>query len=230
MLKLGVFDDQKEHLDYIAKHLSNALTNAHITYEIDMINDIDSLYVLLNQETIPFDFLLIDICTQEGTTLEFAQKLYQKCPEIQIIYITNYDQYYKDIFNSSVFYYVEKKDFSTKVNQIVLKMKKYCSTKKLKIHTKNKDIFFKQSQIMYLERKLRMTYIEDQSGKIYSCNEKLSDLILRLNNHFIRVHESYIVNANYIAVMKRTSIELINGKEIPVSRKYHNILRERLFI
>lgn len=230
MLKLGVFDDRKEHLDYIVKLLSNALKEANIIYEIDLINDIDSLYALLNQERALFDFLLLDICIQEGTTLEFAQKLYRKYPEIQIIYITNYDRYYKDIFNSSVFYYVEKNDFSMKINQIVLKMNDYYSSKKLKIHTKNKDVFFRQSQIMYLERKLRMTYIEDQSGHIYSCNEKLSDLTLRLNSHFIRIHESYIVNKDYIAVMKRTSIELINGKEIPVSRKYHNILKERLFI
>ena len=54
--------------------------------------------------------------------------------------------------------------------------------------------------------------------------------MLRLNYHFLRVHESYIVNEKYILSMKRTSIELINGKEIPVSRKYHHLLKERIFL
>lgn len=230
MLRLAVFDDQEEHLNYIVEVLSNALDNTNLTFEIKTMIQCDSLYALLDLETIPFDFLFIDICTQEGTTLDFTRTMYQKYPDIQIVYITNYDNYYKDIFYSSVFYYVEKKDLSLKIDQIIEKILDYYASKKFMIHTKNKDIYFQQSQIMYLERKLRMTYIEDCYGEIYTCNEKLSDLALRLNHRFIRVHESYIVNSDYIAVMKRTFIELINGKEIPVSRKYHNLLKERLFL
>ena len=97
------------------------------------------------------------------------------------------------------------------------------------LHTKNKNLYLQQTHILYLERKLRITYIEDHQGHIYTSHEKLSDLMLRLNHHFLRVHESYIVNEKYILSMKRTSIELINGKEIPVSRKYHHLLKERIF-
>ena len=177
-----------------------------------------------------FDILFLDICTQQGTTLDFARKLYQKHPEIQIVYISQYDEYYKDIFNSSVFYYVEKKDFLQKIDLLVEKILDYYVSRKLMIHTKNKNLYLQQAHILYLERKLRITYIEDHQGHIYTSHEKLSDLMLRLNHHFLRVHESYIVNEKYILAMKRTSIELINGKEIPVSRRYHHLLKERIFL
>lgn len=229
MLKIGIFDDQEEHLNLIYQTLTEAFNKRNAHFEIQTFNDMQALQLILDGG-ISFDILFLDICMQEGTTLDFAQRLYLQHPDIRIVYITNYNNYYKDIFNSNVFYYVEKNDFPFKVNHIVSKILNDYAVKKIKIHTKNQDVYLNQSDIMYLERRLRKTYIEDCENNIYICNEKLSDIILRLNHQFIRVHESYIVNSHYIVVMKRTSLQLTHKKEIPISRKYHNLLKERIFL
>lgn len=229
MLEIGIFDDQDEHLKFIVKTLTDALNERNVSFNIKTFNHIESLQSILNGD-ISFDILFLDICTQQGTTIDFAKELYSQHPDIQIIYITNYESYYKDIFDSTVFYYVEKNDLQAKIDNIVSKILDYYNHKKIKIHTKSKDIYLDQSKIMYLERKLRITYIEDCMNQVYICNEKLSELILRLNHQFIRVHESYIVNSRYISFMKRNSLQLTNNKEVPISRKYHNLLKERIFL
>ena len=44
---------------------------------------------------------------------------------------------------------------------------------------------------------------------------------------FIRCHNSYIVNINYIAKLYREHVILKNDKSIPISRKYSKKIRER---
>ena len=39
------------------------------------------------------------------------------------------------------------------------------------LHTKNKNLYLQQTHILYLERKLRITYIEDHQGHIYTSHE-----------------------------------------------------------
>ncbi len=42
-----------------------------------------------------------------------------------------------------------------------------------------------------------------------------------LNQDFVRSHESYLINMNYISVIHKQEVILNNNKKIPISRKYN---------
>ena len=54
---------------------------------------------------------------------------------------------------------------------------------------------------------------------------------------FLRIHQSYLVNYNYIKQFGNTELELSNGKQLPISedrrktaeQKYGELLRKELF-
>ena len=45
---------------------------------------------------------------------------------------------------------------------------------------------------------------------------------------FIRTHQSYLVNPEYIVKIEKKSIQLMNGKFIPISKKYSSEIKTKL--
>ncbi len=79
--------------------------------------------------------------------------------------------------------------------------------------------------IYYIERNLRKTEIHCIQEK-YECYEKLSSLKERLGKNFVRCHNSFIVNLDYVKSVKRTELTLKDGRRISVSNSKSKETRE----
>lgn len=89
------------------------------------------------------------------------------------------------------------------------------------------DVLYFQGADIYTE-----IHLKDGSEKLYEKTlDKLQSL---LSKHFFRIHRSYIVQIDQIAKLNATSgsrysVELKNGKSLPVGRTKVADLRKRLF-
>ena len=89
------------------------------------------------------------------------------------------------------------------------------------LHLNTKDI-------IYLESQWRIIIVNTLTAKhqiysaIYKEEEKLS------NYGFIRTHQSYLVNVNYINKVAGNNIFLKNSTILPISRRYHKNIKTAL--
>ena len=76
--------------------------------------------------------------------------------------------------------------------------------------------------ILFIKAEGSYAQIQLKNGKKYLASKTLKSFIGKLNtSHFIRVHNSYIVNILFIEKISRSSkmcLEIKNGFTIPVSR------------
>lgn len=56
---------------------------------------------------------------------------------------------------------------------------------------------------------------------------KISTIIEELPPNFIRCHRSYIINENYIEKILTNSLRLTDGNDVPVSKKYREIINQK---
>ncbi len=87
---------------------------------------------------------------------------------------------------------------------------------------KGTDILLCPDDILYFERKKRVTKIATVWGE-YEVWDKLSEIMPRLSKvDFVRCHNSYIVYLPAVSEMNRESFLLKNDDdmEIPISRGY----------
>lgn len=82
-------------------------------------------------------------------------------------------------------------------------------------------------EIFYIERNLRKTKFHCITEE-YECSEKLSSFEEKLGDSFIRCHNSFLVNLNYVKTMRRNEIILSNGERISVSNSRSKVTREAL--
>tara|TARA_R110002073_G_scaffold322024_1_gene498443 strand:+ start:4200 stop:4922 length:723 start_codon:yes stop_codon:yes gene_type:complete len=83
----------------------------------------------------------------------------------------------------------------------------------------NKISFIKSAHI-YVEINLI-------NGENYIVRSSLNELLNKIDNSFIRVHRSYIINVHYLDKIESTTLK-INQEIIPISKKYRQELINKI--
>lgn len=97
------------------------------------------------------------------------------------------------------------------------------------VHRNKSSYVIPKWQIVYIERDKRDTYIYF-GGVIdpLKVSDKLDDLERWVcQGTFVRCHNSFIVNLNYISQYCKTGFLMKNGAEIPISRSHQKDVKEK---
>ena len=81
------------------------------------------------------------------------------------------------------------------------------------------------NEILYFEIQGRKVAIQTKRGNLI-CNETMSAVMEQLDpERFVRCHQSYIINFNYVFEIRRYEVVLMNKEVIPASRTYWDDLK-----
>ena len=196
MLGIAVFDDEKIIVDYVGELIKENLdVNAKI-YKYTKLEEFkgDCKKGILQK----INAIYIDIKIDSLNGIEIAQKIQQENPKIKIIYVTAYSQYSEAIFKTKPTYLLLKpikKEQIKKSLERALQEEKNKSIKTFNI--KGKIFNIEVEKIKYIESNKRVIiiYEEDLKRRIYG---KLDEIEEMLSSNFVRCHQSYIVNLEYV--------------------------------
>jgi len=152
---------------------------------------------------------------------------------------TNYLNKIHNILSNKSTYKTYSENKNSKINELIfqieelkvinakLKDKLNKSTKEEKIEVRLID------KIIYLEAN-EVTHItaEDDGCRIHSIkdsywvHERLKTIKDKLNENFIQVHRTTIINIEFVVWVNHTSLKLSNGLEIKIGRTYKHELKE----
>ncbi|MDJ0646476.1 MAG: LytTR family DNA-binding domain-containing protein, partial [Flavobacteriaceae bacterium] len=109
-----------------------------------------------------------------------------------------------------------------KFEKILLNFNDKLSQKKITINTDGKLVFLEPEDILYAESDGNYATLYLQNNKQIVLTKKLKEVgELLPDDHFFRIHNSYIINLNKIKEFLKTDgyVVLENNKKIPVSRQ-----------
>ena len=102
----------------------------------------------------------------------------------------------------------------------VLQVSKKMPFKKLAITVNDEVRFIAFEDIIYCKSTSNYTTIFTRSDKSYLCSKTLKDVESKLpQDHFFRIHQSYLVNLQSIVALKKNccEVELENHLHVPFS-------------
>ncbi len=84
-----------------------------------------------------------------------------------------------------------------------------------------RPISISPDSITFMEGEGNYTFIYTNAGKKYLVSRTLKSLSEHLTSNFIRVHKSYVVNANYVEeqLVHDRILKMAGGKEVMISRR-----------
>lgn len=215
-MNILVCDDDLSIANSIAEYIKNKFKHK----VFDSINREDALIITHSEK---IDLLIIDIVLKDDNGIFLAEDIQKIQPDIKIIFVTGYgNEYYENIYK-----HITPQGFLEKpiqynilnffIKQAENEFKK--KTAKLKISYDFKKYLITINDILYIQSTKRVCEIIT-NDKTYRCYKKLSDFQKELPEYFARCHQSYIVNAKYIASYQSGQFTLTTGSIIPISDSY----------
>lgn len=232
VLRIGICDDDKEHVSQVEEYLMNIGLLKNINLDIDVFYDGKDL-VKFYDDGGRLDLLYLDIEMEEVGGIGAAHSLREVESDTLIIFCSRHDSYLMDLFDVEPFRFLRKpiqpsEIFSTFEKAYDRLMKRGIFFE----YRFNKDIIrIPVHQIYYFESQGRKVLIHTTKGT-ESFNGKLSAIEKQLQEAsiaFLRIHQSYLINFQQIKCINYTKVILQNGDVFSIGANRQKMIRQQYF-
>lgn len=216
-MKISICDDEKGLRLALRKVLECELQLAGLTYEIDEFESGEALLKGLSQGEPDILFLDIEMAGING--MEAARKLRKTYKNTVLIFVTAYPDFVFQGYEVHAFHYILKPYKEEKIKEVfrlALEETKALEEQYYFIEEKSGTKKLPLSEVHYFksDRKKIEAVLENGREEFYG---KLSDIEVEMPGYFVRIHNRYLVNLNYVSRVESTSC-ICAEEALPVSR------------
>ena len=192
----------------------------------------DDLRGEIERRTLSCDIAVMDIefdaVPYNGINLSAA--INELLPFSQIIYLTNILEFAPDVYETKHCYFVLKSNMDLMlpraVNKAVNIIEKNKNAAVMEIVCDGSRVLIPQHDIVFVERSQRKLTIHTEKSD-YSFYSSLKKFLSQTNGLFVRCHEAYVVNLDYVNVVKKDLVQMEGGRELPIGISFEKNFRTR---
>lgn len=177
------------------------------------------------------DILFLDIELFKMTGIEVGSYIRNVLDNmrLQIIYISGKTSYVLQLFKTQPMDFLLKPILQEHINHAMDMAINIIAKRKERFEFRSgKDYYYiAMGDIMYFESKGKKIKIAT-SHDTYETYGKLKDIVKGLTNDFIMIHQSYVINKEYVLRYTYEMVELVNGTILTISKINRKQVRERL--
>lgn len=230
MYKIGICDDGKNICSSLEKMILHYAEKKEILVEIKIWYTGEGICDYLKEKQ-QIDILFLDIELYEMTGIQAADFIRNHLEDrvMQIIYISGKSSYAKELFKTQPMDFLVKpimqQDIDETLNLAVKILKK--KMEKFEFQIGHDFYYIPFGNILYFSSEGRKIKISTTHGE-KEFYGKLRDVFQRISDRFLSIHNSYIVNSEYVIHYSYDHVELTDGTVLPISKVNRKQVRERL--
>lgn len=230
MYNIGICDDGKNICISIENMILQYTNNKNIVADIFVWYTGEKLCSYLKQGNhIDILFLDIELLKQSGMEVgDFIRNTLED-RQMQIIYISARSSYAQKLFKTQPLDFLVKPIVQSQVNEVLelaVKILKK-NTEKFKFKYGQDYFYVPYGEICYFAsegRKVKIFTVKGQE-EFYG---KLKNIIEKLPENFIMIHQSYIVNKEFITRYTYEMVTILDGTKLDISKANRKMVREIL--
>lgn len=240
MINIAICDDSVLMTGRLEQMLLEIAEEQHLKIDCKVFFDGSTLVHSIIHQNNCFELIFLDIEMKTMSGIQAASILREMDIASLIVYVSAYEKYLKDILSTQPFSFISKPVNQDELRNIFLSAyKKICKSVTYYTFTYKKNMLkIPLNQIIYFESYNRMVFIHPSKANSLSFNQfygKLNDVetqIANTNNRFLRIHQSYLINFDYIKSIAFTNVTLMDETKLYISehrqKKIHNLFRSIL--
>ena len=218
-MKIAICEDEKIFGRFLREEIEKYFLKQKKGVTIEYYQTGNSLK---ESEYMDYELLFLDVDLQEkedGITL--ARTLREQGYEGFIIFLTSHQEEAYKAFEVEAFRYllkpVEKEVLEKALQDVLFQIEKK-QTYRLCLKSGQTILQLRTEDILYIETFERKVKIHTEK-KEYIVNEKIKELEVKIRDpYFFRIHKAFLVNFRYIQEHTDTSIVMMNGETLYISR------------
>lgn len=230
MYNIGICDDGENICTSIENMLFQYAEKKKVQVEVQVWYTGEGLKGYLEQGN-HLDILFLDIELFKMTGIEVGSYIRNVLDNmgLQIIYISGKASYALQLFKTQPMDFLVKPILQEHIDHAMDMAIKIIKRRKEKFEFRQgKDYYYiAMGDIVYLESKGKKIKIMTPQGT-YEIYGRLKDVVKGLSEDFIMIHQSYVINKEYVLRYTYEIVELVNGTILTISKVNRKQVRERL--
>lgn len=229
MLKIAICEDVKEFANKLESSLRIWATGSGVNISVRKFNDgLPLLYCIT--ENGMFDLIFMDVEMDKMNGLEAAAKIREVDFITSIVFVSQYEDYYKDAYNVHPFHFLSKPVSQNKVDEVMnayLRMKGQ-DDETFSFRINKAQFTISLADVVYFSSERRHVFVVCKDTG-YSFYGKLGDVQKQIedkNCKFLRIHQSFLVNLKHIKEYHYSELTMSNGEKLTISKDNRKKVRE----
>ncbi len=231
MFHIGICDDEKEMCAQLEEWCYKYGKEKNVNTEVWVWYTGESLCedILNKKEHLDMLFLDIELITTDGIQVGNFIREKLKNLETIIVYISSKSSYAMELFQVQPLGFLIKPLKIEEVEKILFKSIQLCEMKHTKFEYYSKGGFYKipYKEIIYFYSENKKINIITSEGE-KQFNGKLKTIVSILPHNFIMIHQSYIINLDYMLEGSYEMVKMHGGILLNISQPYRKAVRERI--
>lgn len=239
MINIAICDDDRPFAESIERLLRVTAFRQGIDIGCEVFFDGSELVRAVMEQRMCFDLVYLDIEMEELDGIHTALALREAEVPTLIIYLSGHEEYLKDLFRTEPFRFLQKPVDRTEFRQSfldahgrILKRAGYFT------------FFYKKfryripfDRIICFESRSRVITIHlsgrDAEGtgsvqnRFYGKMNEIEKQVASMNGRFLRIHQSFLVNFDYIKAVSASEVLMLDGRKFQVSEERSRDIRAR---
>lgn len=227
MINIAICDDDITLTKDVERLLKEIAAEQNISIRCEAFFDGSALVETVIDQKIYFDLVYLDIEMKDMDGIHAAQSLRDLDIPMLIIYMSSHEEYLKELFRTEPFRFLSKPIDREEFRAFFLSAYERIQKRAGFFVFSYKRTIYKIpfDRIAYFESRGRVVVIhlagtEHPEAAIDRFYGKMNDLekqVASVNNRFLRIHQSFLVNFDYIKSIAFASVVMLNGKELQIS-------------
>lgn len=228
-MNVSICDDEDLFLDKISQDLKRIAQDLELNISMALYQSgKEFLEGYIDNPDV--DIVFMDILLGNENGYKIASKIRESNQKVKIIFLTSITKYaIKGYEIGATRYLVKPVSFELLKSVFLKTIEEIRISNAEYIIEKNDDGIYKifLSDIVYIETYGRNTIIHTKEKSIISY-KTIKKHLSSLNSKFMRCHAGIIVNLEYVVELRRNSLGMQYGQEVPMSKSRKNEIKEAL--
>lgn len=224
--KIAICDDNKIDRIYLYNLVKIWLKDKEDTATVSEFESGESF--LFDYEDNDYDILLLDIEMAGIDGVKVAKKVREKNDLMQIIFITGYSDYIADGYDVAALNYLMKPIKEEKLFSVLDKAKEKLAKNERVVTLEANGQYYRIPlyKIRYVE--VLANYLTIHANEEVKIKMTLSNFEKMLDERFVRIGRSFIVNLTKISRVSKNELRLDDGTLLPLARSAYEVVNRAI--
>ena len=232
MIRVAVCENDSFYIEKETKLIESYLNKKGVEYVISTyLTSIE----LISAYTDELDLIFLDVAMDNMDGIEAAKRLRGMGSKALIVFLSAYSEYSLEGYKVNAHRFLLKNDanleeslcecIDSAIDRISIR------NKRVELEVQGGTLSIVPSKIVFAESKAHKVTIHvlESSGDIreyyrYDRLDNIQDILGKFG--FMRIHQSYLINGEYLRDVCRYKAEMGNDISLPISKKYYNEVEE----